>query len=318
MGRRAIISILILLCCIDLSAQKVTFIPQWTPQSQFAGYYLAKEKGYYSDEGLDVDIRHIGQNSSESLLDILKMGEAQIVGQQLIQSIISRSAGLPLVNILQLTEYSGLWCVSREPISDPSELNGKKVGKWKVGYSDFCEMLEVSRGIDIDWVPFLSGINLYVFGAVDAMLCYSYSEFIALKLALGDIPDDHILKFSDFGYECPEDGLYVMEDYYNSNRDTIDKFVRATKKGWEYARSHRAEALNVTMHYINAAHVVSNMAHQSMMLDTYLDMFVNPKTGVVDYAPVDKGTFDDIVRGLLMTGGVTNKVEYNELIKNEQ
>lgn len=296
-------------------AQKLTFMPQWTPQAQFAGFYMAQEMGFYAQEGLDVEIRHIKANSTESILTQLVSGKVQIAGQQLLQSIIARSDGQKILNVMQITQKSGLWCVSRTPVSKPEDLQGMKIGKWKVGYSEFCDILETYNNLHINWVPFINGINLYVYGAVDATLCYSFSEYIALQLAIGDIPDNQVLKFSDFGYECPEDGLYVTEEYYARNRDAVDKFVRASKKGWEYARTHKKQTLEVVMRICSENHIVTNRAMQERMLDNYISLQTNPATGKIDFAPVAEPVYNDVTRALLETGYIVNKPEYKEVIR---
>lgn len=296
-------------------AQKMTFMPQWTPQAQFAGFYMAQEMGFYAQEGLDVEIRHIKANSTESILTQLVSGKVQIAGQQLLQSIIARSDGQKILNVMQITQKSGLWCVSHTPVSKPEDLQGMKIGKWKSGYSEFCDMLETYNNLHINWVPFINGINLYVYGAVDATLCYSFSEYIALQLAIGDIPDNQVLKFSDFGYECPEDGLYVTEEYYAQNKDAVDKFVRASKKGWEYARTHKKQTLEVVMRICSENHIVTNRAMQERMLDNYISLQTNPATGKIDFAPVTLPVYNDVTKALLETGYIVNKPEYKEVIR---
>lgn len=296
-------------------AQKLTFMPQWTPQAQFAGFYMAQEMGFYAQEGLDVEILHIKANSTESILTQLVSGKVQIAGQQLLQSIIARSDGQKILNVMQITQKSGLWCVSHTPVSKPEDLQGMKIGKWKSGYSEFCDMLETYNNLHINWVPFINGINLYVYGAVDATLCYSFSEYIALQLAIGDIPDNQVLKFSDFGYECPEDGLYVTEEYYAKNKDAVDKFVRASKKGWEYARTHKKQTLEVVMRICSENHIVTNRAMQERMLDNYISLQTNPATGKIDFAPVTLPVYNDVTKALFETGYIVNKPEYKEVIR---
>lgn len=296
-------------------AQKLTFMPQWTPQAQFAGFYMAQEMGFYAQEGLDVEILHIKANSTESILTQLVSGKVQIAGQQLLQSIIARSDGQKILNVMQITQKSGLWCVSHTPVSKPEDLQGMKIGRWKSGYSEFCDILETYNNLHINWVPFINGINLYVYGAVDATLCYSFSEYIALQLAIGDIPDNQVLKFSDFGYECPEDGLYVTEEYYARNKDAVDKFVRASKKGWEYARTHKKQTLEVVMRICSENHIVTNRAMQERMLDNYISLQTNPSTGKIDFAPVTLPVYNDVTKALLETGYIVNKPEYKEVIR---
>lgn len=315
--RKLFIIALTLLCAgaFRSAAQEVVFMPQWTPQAQFAGFYIAQEKGFYTDEGLNVKIVHKLQSSSSNNMDQLENGEIDILGLQLLQSIIARADGRPIVNVMQVSQVSGLWCVSHNPISKPTDMNGMRVGRWISGYADFCDFLETYNNIKINWVPFINGISLYVYGAVDAMLCYSYNEYVSLTLAAGRIPESNVIKFSDFGYDCPEDALCVNEKYYATHKEEVEKFVRASKRGWEYARNHRDEAIDVTMKYVKADHIQTNRAHQKRMLDEYLSLMVNPKTGKVDYTPVSKETFDTIVNSLYNINHIFQKIEYSDLIR---
>jgi len=314
--KRSIIVLTLLTAVLTLNARtKIVFAPQWTPQAQFAGFYMALEKGFYSEVGLDVQIVHQGMNSSENSLDRLLRGDVQIAGNQLLAGLIRSADGSPLVNVMTITQKSGLCCVTREPISSPSDFNGKKVGKWKSGFSEFCEMMEVSNGIQVDWVPSINGINLFIFGAVDAMLCETYNELIALRLAVGNVPDERIIKFYEYGYDCPEDVLFVTEEYYLTHTDEVKRFAEASRRGWNYVRENPEEALAVTQKYIDAGNIVTNNTHQKYMLEEYLSLQVNPRTGISDFAPVSEAVFNKVCDALIATGFVTRSVEYKDFVK---
>ena len=296
-------------------AQKVTFMPQWTPQSQFAGYYMALKNGYYTSEGLDVTIKHIGVNSAVPVIDMLQKGNVQIITLQLPQSIIFRDQGFKIVNVLQTSQNSALYCVTQKPVKGLQSLDGMKVGRWKTGYSEIAEIAARDHHLNIEWIPFISGINLYIYGAVDAILCYSYSEYLRLLFALGEIPNNQILKFSALGYNYPEDAVYVTEDYYYSNRETVEKFVKATKRGWNYVRDHREEALDLVMLYVKENKITTNRVLQKFMLDEVLKLQINPDSNKADFSPVDKKDFDIVVNKFLYSGIIKKRMSYKEIIK---
>ena len=317
--KKLLSAILIVLCAATgLRAQnlkKMTFTPQWTPQAQFAGFYVAKEKGFFLEEGLDVEIKHIGQNSRENATDLLLSGEADIAGQQLMQSIVARADGKPLVNVMQITQQTGLCCASLSPLGSIDDLDGKKVGRWRQGFSEICDMLEVRSGIKTEWIPFISGINLLVFGAVDAMLCYSYSELLALEMAIGDIPEENIIRFSELLPDIPEDGLYVTDSYYSRNKDSVDSFVKAVKRGWEYAAANMDEALSITKKYIAEGNVLTNDTVQRRMLEEYLRLQIDSATGKADFPPVSPDAFRICNESLLDSGHILQAVEYKDFVK---
>lgn len=315
MKRITLISALLLCAGLVLNAQKkITFMPQWTAQAQFAGFYVALEKGFYADEGLDVTIRHIESNSSLTVLEHLAKGDADIAEEQLLNGISARASGQKIVNIMQLVQESALCCVTNFPVSSLDDLRGKSVGKWLTAYGNIDELLKMMREMDVNWVNAYNPINLFLYNALDATLCASYNELISISLTLGGIPDDHILRFSQHGLNCPEDGLYVTEEFYEKNKESVDGFVRASKKGWDYARNHQDEALEINRKFIEDNHIVTNDMKQRMMLEEMMRLSVNYMSGEADYAPVERSLFDALNKILFSLGVIKRVVEYDELI----
>lgn len=300
-----------------LNAQTVRFMPQWTPQAQFAGYYVALEKGFYSELGLDVKIEHIGSNSSKSVFDHLVTGNVNIAGEQLLNAIQERSNGAKIINVMQLLQESALCCVSNRPISSERELEGKQIGRWLIGYENFGDALESIRGIKAEWISAFNPINLFLYGAVDYALCTTYNELPSIIQAKGNVPEENIVRFSEHGFDCPEDGLYVMEDYYKKNKAVVDKFVAASKRGWDYVRDNREEALQIVMKVITENHVVTNEMKQKMMIDEVLRLSVNRLTDEMDYERVQEDIFNSLNRVLEQVGAIPRKVAYEEMIKAE-
>lgn len=314
--KRLFISVLWLLLPLSLCGQEViTFMPQWTPQTQFAGYYVAMAKGFYEEEGLSVILDHFGGSSTGTAVDRLAHGKADIITTQLVTAMIARANGVPLVNVLQTSQVNGLMCAARFPIDSLKAFDGKRVGRWKVGFGEICDVFCYKNGLNLEWIPFISGINLYVAGAVDALLCYSYSEFIQLELATGGIPKDHLLLFRDYGLNYPEDGLYVTEAFYRKHPRAVQKFVHASKRGWDYAREHPEEALEISMGFIHEFNVATNRVLQQRMLEEVLRLQVNPVTGKADYAPVDHAVFEDLNASLREAGHLKKDLKYEELIR---
>ncbi|MBQ0016467.1 MAG: ABC transporter substrate-binding protein [Bacteroidales bacterium] len=310
--------VLLLIAAMVLSqsvwSQKVVFVPQFTAQSQFAGYYVALQKGFYKDEGLDVEIRHIGASSSQNSIDLLVEGKAHFAGAQLMQGIVARSKGVKLVNVLQLSQRSSLCCVAHFPVGDPEKFKGKKIGRWHKGFSEPCLILDKVANLGIQWVDYNSGIGLFTHHAVDASLMTSFSELIALRMSVGEFPDTNIYRFADKGFDVPEDAIFVDETYYKNNKAVVDKFVRATKRGWEYTRQHQDEALDITMAYMKANHVVSNRTMQRMMLEEVLRLQVNKETNKPDYKPYPKERFKNL-SGIMVSAGVMPRLfDYEDLM----
>src|SRR6185369_1834072 len=88
------------------AADKVTVQMKWVPQAQFAGYYVAQAKGFYKDAGLDVTIKPGGPDVSP--VQVIAGNQADVVVNWMPEALAAREAGVPLVNIAQVFDRSGL------------------------------------------------------------------------------------------------------------------------------------------------------------------------------------------------------------------
>ena len=188
-----------------LSAQtRVVFTPQWTAQSQFAGYYVALEKGFYKSVGLDVEIVH--PSASYPVVNRIKDGDSDIVSLQLLHAIAEVENGLELVNIMQTVQRSGLQIISRDcNIRTFDDLRGKRVGIWKAAYGELAKMPDYDMELGIEWIPFIQNINLFISGAIDATVAMSYNE--ALKIKAAGFESVSVIPFQGTAYDFPDDGI---------------------------------------------------------------------------------------------------------------
>lgn len=312
--KRLILTALLLWGCSALMAQKITFIPQWTAQAQFIGYYVAKDKGFYEQEGLDVEIKHLSRGSKRNVISYVRSGEAQFITSHLLQAMIARDGGLDIVNVLQTSQVNGLCVISSSPISSFEQLNGKKVGRWSSGYGENAIMLAEDKGLSIDWIASNQSVNLFLAGALDATLVFSYNELISVLLSLGKIEQDHVLHFSDTEYNFPEDGLYCSGEYYREHRSEADRFVKASKRGWIYAAEHPGEALQICMKYMKEGNVQTNIVHQKLMLEEIIKLS-RGRGSEHDFAPVSREMFGTMTEKAMGAGLIMHPLKYEEIIK---
>ncbi len=299
------------LCMSTAKAQtKLVFTPQWSAQAQFTGYYVALSKGFYQEAGLDVTIKH--PSLSKPVAEYLSSGQSQIVTLQLLTAMKEIDKGLELVNVLQTSQQNGAVIVSHKPLAGMESLRGKKVGHWKVGFSELPMAIDKRYNLDIQWVPFLSHINLYISGAIDATLVMSYNEYIQLELAGQRIKKNQILYMKDIGYNIPEDGLYCTAEYYKTHKTAIDNFAKATQKGWEWAIDHPEEALDIVMLTIRQSGAVSNMIIQKRMMEACFELMKDKKSGKRTYqlSPQAVKTANSLLRE---TGFIKRDITYQQL-----
>src|SRR5579864_7957229 len=115
------------------SADPVTIQLKWVTQAQFAGYYVAKEKGFYKDVNLDVTIKPGGPDIAPE--QVLAAGGADVVVDWMPAALAVREKGVPLVNVSQTFQRSGLMltCVKTSGIKTPKDFPGHTLGVWYFG-----------------------------------------------------------------------------------------------------------------------------------------------------------------------------------------
>lgn len=270
--KRIITYLFMLVCTVSYAQDKLVFTPQWSAQAQFAGYYVALEKGFYKQAGINVEIVH--PSVTQSAISRIRNNESQATTLQLAQAMDIIDNGIPLVNILQTSMNNALVIVSRRN-KNPLTQKGAKVGIWNAGFGQIAICMSIKEGLEYQWIPFASNINLFVSGAIDATLAMSYNEYYQLVQS-GFIPTkDNVYRFCDHGYNVQEDGVYMARDYYLKHREQARRFAAASKKGWEWAAAHPEETLDIVMRYVQKEHIATNRVLQQLMLKDILRLQVD-------------------------------------------
>ena len=260
--------------------KKIIFTPQWTAQAQFAGYYVAQEKGFYREAGLDVEIVH--PSVTQSAVSRVRNNESQATTLQLCQALEIIDNGIPLVNILQTSMNNAMVIVSRRD-EDPLKQPGMKVGIWNAGFGQLAICMSIKDHLNYEWIRFASSINLFVSGAIDATLAMSYNEYYQLAQAGVKLSEKNVYRFCDHGYNVQEDGLYMTREYYDKHRDEALRFAEASKKGWEWAAEHPDETIDIVMQYVRRERIGTNRILQQLMLKEVLRLLVDRESGKREY-----------------------------------
>ena len=299
------------LALLPIQAQKkFIFTPQWTAQAQFAGYYVAKEKGFYKQAGLDVDIVH--PSITQPAISRVRNNESQATTLGLCQALEVIDDGIPMVNILQTSMNTSLVLVSRKDV-DPLKQPGMKVGIWSTGFGQLAICMSIKEHLNYDWVRFASNVNLFVQGAIDATLVMSYNEYYQLAQAGVKLTERNVYRFSDHDYNVQEDGLYMTKAYYDEHRDEARRFAEASKKGWEWAVAHPDETLDIVMDYVRREHIGTNRVLQKLMLAEVLNLLVDRESKKREYRlrpDMVKKASQLMVENMMLK----NEVKYEQLI----
>lgn len=277
----------VLLCILFndgmVTAQKIVFSPQWTPQAQFAGYYMALEKGFYKEAGLDVEIVHPLTSTSESVYTRLVEHKSDIIMLQLMQAVLYNTPQHEMVNIMQTSQNNCLLFVMQPEYTDISQIDHPKVACWKSGFGELAKCLEYKNHYNFEWIYFTSGINIFISHAVDAIIAMEYNEYFLLLNCGKKIAEKNTFRFSEKVGNIPEDGLYCLSDAYKERKTEFDLFAKMSAKGWEYARSHPQETLEVVIQWMKKENIPYSIVHQQWMLKTILDAQIDKELGKATY-----------------------------------
>jgi NitT/TauT family transport system substrate-binding protein len=253
----------LILLSINAYSQQIVFTPQWSAQSQFAGYYVAQELGFYKDAGLDVIIEHT--STSEVALNRLLNKKSDAITMMLFDALYQIDQGTEIVNVLQTAQRSGHVVVVRnDSINDINDLKGKRIGIWRSSFNQLVQLMDIDYNLDIDWVPFVQSINLYISGAIDATMAMRYNELYWIHAS--GFEDKTVISMSDIGYDYPEEGVYFSKDFYERHPDKAEAFAVASRRGWEWAHEHPEEALDIVFKVMEREEVPVSRRHQEWML----------------------------------------------------
>jgi len=218
---------------------KVTLQLKWLPQSQFMGYYVAEAKGYYEEQGIDIEILPGGsdiipeQQVYNGVADIGVTWDSSLMKYQ--------SQGWELVQVGQIFQKSAMLLVSKAStgINSPADLEGKKVGSWFGGNEyEIYALLEANgldRDKDLELVQQDYTMNQLLNDQIDAASAMTYNEYGLLLESGMKESDLNVLDMNDAGVAMLEDCLFVNAEWIAENEDLYVRFLKASIKGWAEA-----------------------------------------------------------------------------------
>jgi len=261
---------------------KLTIQLKWVTQAQFAGYYVAREKGFYKNAGLDVVIKPGGPDTAPE--QVIAGGGADVIVDWMPAALAAREKGEKLVNIAQFFQKSAQETICRKDsgITTPADFKGKTIGVWFGGneypFLTWMNKLHYSYdGAHPDVILLKQGFNVdpLLQKQADCIAAAVYNEYYQIiesgQFKAGDLVT---FKWQDQGVGLLEDGLYTTEDKLRDPKmlAALGRFVKASIKGWEYAQGHQAEAVDIILKNDTTGaqtrqHQTTQMAEIAKLLD---------------------------------------------------
>lgn len=273
------------------AAEKVSVRLKWLAQAQFAGFYVAKAKGFYDQAGLDLTINPGGPNLNvETLVASGNDTFGLAGGTETV--LLAREKGLPLVCIgvtVQKTPFTYV-AYKDSGITKVQDFAGKKVATWFTGTQYTLYSMLASAGVkqaDLTIVPQSGSMAPFVEKQFDVAAATYYNELNTLKeQGLGD--KLVLIKPDDYGVVVQQDTVLVSEKYRNEKPQQVQAFMNATVKGWKYALQNKKEAIDIIM----AASPSLNRPHQEAMLDEFEKLVKAGKGGSDGILAIDLPTVE--------------------------
>jgi NitT/TauT family transport system substrate-binding protein len=273
------------------AAEKVSLRLKWLAQAQFAGFYVAKAKGFYDHAGLDLTINPGGPNLNvETLVASGNDTFGLAGGTETV--LLAREKGLPLVCIgvtVQKTPFTYV-AYKDSGITKVQDFAGKKVATWFTGTQYTLYSMLASAGVkqtDLTIVPQSGSMAPFVEKQFDVAAATYYNELNTLKeQGLGD--KLVLIKPDDYGVVVQQDTVLVSEKYRNEKPQQVQAFMNATVKGWKYALQNKKEAIDIIM----AASPSLNRPHQEAMLDEFEKLVKAGKGGTDGILAIDLPTVE--------------------------
>src|SRR6478736_9397248 len=258
----AVASVAAMLAGAAHADDKVTLQLKWVTDAQFAGYYVAKDKGFYKEEGLDVTIKPGGPDVAPE--QVLAGGGADVVVDWMPAALAAREKGAPMVNIAQPFKRSGLelTCRADTGIKKPEDLKGRTLGVWFSGneYPFLNWMAKLHFPTDgspagVKVVKQGFNVDPLIQKQADCISTMTYNEY--WQVIDAGIPADQLVvfKYEDQGVATLEDGLYTLEKNLQDPAmvDKLARFVKASMKGWDWAAANPDAAAMIVLYNFDDA-----------------------------------------------------------------
>ena len=257
--------------------KKLKLVLDWTPNTNHTGLYVAMDKGYYKDAGIELEIVQPPEDGAEVLVASGK-ADFGISFQDTMAGALSKDSPLPIKAVAAITQHntSGIMSRKGDGITTPKGLEGKKYATWDLP----IEKAILKNVVEKDGGDFAK-VELIPSTVTDEVSALSTKQIDAVWVYYGWAGISAKEKGFDFDYFAFKDinstfdyytpVLITNDDMIKNNSDTVKKFLEATKKGYEFAAGNPQDAAEILLKY--APEIDSKLANasQEYLSTCYID-----------------------------------------------
>ena len=309
--KKNIIYLLLIIFSTFLNAnEKVVLQLKWFHQFQFAGYYAAKEKGFYDEVGLDVEIkqRDLKYNNIDEVIN----GNAQYgVADSIL--ILYRLKQQPVVIVSPIFQHSPSVFISlkKKNISSIYELNNKDILFYPNNTDGFSLLAMIKKfNLDVNLVRerYKDDYMRLINNEVDVMPAYIANEPFLFKEKGYDV---NIINPTNYGFDMYGDMLFTNEDEAKNNPIRVEKFKEATLKGWKYALENKEEIIQLINEKYSKEKSIEHLRYEANAIDSLINKDVTP----LGY--LDQGRIRYISEMYEYYGLTESKIDLNDFLFDE-
>ena len=313
-----------LLCCAlalcacgetPRSERQIQFLLDWKAQMEHAGFFVAKAKGYYLEEGLEVTI--LEGSGAPTTARVVGNGTYPLGIASGSATVMARDKGIPVVSLAVINQHSpvAVYALREKGILRPEDLIGKRIGV-NIGGTKHREFQAFLKKVGIDEGQIqLMGMTEaspapLLAGQVDAMLGYTEDQPVTVELR-GQAVDRILL--ADYGIDLYSTNVIANASYLTERPGRVRRFMRASMKGWRYALSHPEEAVAAYM----AERPESDGAFNRANLNQLIPILQSPDVEKMGIGAQTAERWAHTRDVLLDLGMIGRKVDVAELFTND-
>ena len=240
---------LIILSCADTDKTQVQFILDWKAQMEHAGFFVAEQKGFYEQEGLEVKI--LEGSGAPTAARVVGNGTYKLGVASGSATVMARARNIPIVSLAVINQQTPVvvYSLVEKNITMPQDLIGKSIGV-NIGGTKHREFQAFLRHQNIPEEDIqLMGMSEaspapLLAGQVDAMLGYTEDQPVTVELQGHAV---NRLALSDYGIDVYSTNIIANESFLKENPDLVKRFLRASLRGWQHAVNHPEDAVAAYM-----------------------------------------------------------------------
>ena len=299
--------------------EKVRLMVHWKHQSQFAGFYMAKEKGFYEQRGLDVQIDSRPGRSEP--VDLLREGRVDFATHFLLSGISLRGAqNEPIVLVGQVFNRNNLMLVARrsDGVEKIADLSGKTVAIWDGYYNLIFRALFKKYGAaDVIVQPLGMTVTPFTSRRVDGCSAMEYNEYFMIRAEMGAGVDDLVeFRLREMGLDFPEDAIYTTEAFAAANPEICRAMLAATLEGWAYAKENPDETIAVIQRLVaDGPGERPSEEHLRWMLRICAESVVPPEGSPRTAGRLSRADFDMAMSFLRDHGEIRHDFTYEDFVR---